>query len=224
MLSEHIKIGDRVEISLRRDNAADKSYVSLVENKIGDSELAIDVPISHGQLVAMKPGDNYRMLFFTDKGMYAFDANILKYFKEDGFNLIKVRLTSKGEKVQRRDFYRYECYLPMKFTIIRDFNPDQNEGEKPPNSLHDASIRDVSGGGVKFETDTAVEEGNLIKCAFRLDGILISAKGKVLSRDTQDNGRYKYMYRVQFVKISLENQESIIKYIFMEQRKLLGRV
>ena len=115
MLSDNISIGDRIEISLENDQDKTNTYFSCVENTIQNDKVTIRVPINYGKELFLDKNVEYSMLFFTEKGMILFKAVVESYIKQDDFNLMIVRLLNKGEKVQRRKFFRYTCLLPLKF-------------------------------------------------------------------------------------------------------------
>lgn len=218
MLSENIKVGDRLEIVLKRDEARGKPYVSQVENILDKDHLMVLVPISYGQIVRIPVGDMYSCLFITDKGMIRFDTAIQEIIKEDGFNLMKIKLLSEGEKMQRREFFRFTCLLPLKYTVINDAG-----GQETPQAMHEGIIKDVGGGGIRFVSNEHIEEGAKIKCLILLNEDYFIIIGMVLHRQSFPKSVYKYQYRAAFIDILPNEQERIVQFIFSEQRKNLAR-
>lgn len=220
MLFSNIKIGDRLEITLLQDRKSGRSYVSQVEDVIGGDEIVIHVPISYGQLVKLSMREWYSMLFFTEKGMIRFDAEITGYSKENEFHFMRVKLLSKGERIQRRDFFRFNCLLPLKFSIIEE---SESEDEAENTDINDAIIKDIGGGGLRFVTNESIGDKGKIKCVMMLGDDCFVISGKVLHKQYFPKSNYKYQYRVQFVNILELEQERIIQYIFNEQRKMMQK-
>lgn len=222
MLLDTVSIGDRLEISLNRDGGLDKSYVSQVEEIIDESELLIHMPISYGQLVRLSLSSNYSLLFFTERGMTRYDAKIIEYTKENGLNFMRVKLLNEGERIQRREFFRYLCLLPLKFTINLDDNKekeDNKDSEKEEYKPMDGIIKDLSAGGIRFSSNESVEEGMELECSLLLRDDHLKTTGLVLHKQFFPKSNSKYQYRVQFTEITSAEQERIAQYIFNEQKR-----
>ncbi len=218
MLLEHLKIGDRVEMTLLKDKSINKVFISQVEEIIDESHLILHTPITYGKLVKLPTDLGYSCLFLTGKCMLRYDTMILEYFKKDGFHLMRVQLTSDGEKIQRRDFFRFECLLPIKFALIND---DVEEEVAP--DMHEGIIKDVGGGGLRFVTNVEMPESGEIKCLIMLNSEYLLMVAKILSRQYFPKSSYKYQYRCIFIGVLPSEQEKIVRYIFNEQRKNLRR-
>ncbi|MDR1532723.1 MAG: flagellar brake protein [Clostridiales bacterium] len=214
-----IKVGDRLEISLKRDKDTGKAYVSQVEKILGKNQLLAQVPISYGQLVRLSVSDYYSCLFFTESGMLIFDATIMGYITEEGSNFMTLALKTTGEKVQRREFFRFMCLLPIKFSVVQD---PGTPGE-PSNAIHEGVIKDLGGGGVRFVSNGVISEGAKIKCVVLLNGEYFVAVAKILYKQVFPKSIYKYQYRGMFIGLLPSEQERIVQFIFNEQRKNLRR-
>jgi len=210
-----IRIGDRLEITLIREKVFGKAHVSQVEDIYENNELLVHTPISYGQIVKLSTTEQYSMLFFTEKGMIDFRAEVVGYKKDKEFNFMIVRLVSGGEKIQRREFFRYTCLIPLKFGIVRK-KKEQDEEELP---LSDGIIKDLGGGGVRFVTNESVEEDCTLKCVIMLGDQCIMVMGKILHKQFFPKSNYKFQYRIEFLDTSANEQEQIIQFIFREQRK-----
>lgn len=221
MLIDNIKIGDRIEINLLRDNRLGKVYISQVEEILSENEVLIHVPISYGQLVKLSLREKYSMLFFTEKGMVRFDSEIISYTKENEFNFMQVRLISEGERIQRREFFRFSCLLPMKFAKI-DGEIDENIITNKP--IVDGIIKDLGGGGIRFVSNESIEEGKKIKSIIMLGDECLVVLGKVLHKQFFPKSNFKYQYRIEFFGMQEAEQEKVIQYIFNEQRKTMRKI
>jgi len=209
-----IKIGDRLEITLYQNKTRSKSYVSQVEDIYTNNELLIHTPVSYGQLVKLSTTELYSMLFFTDRGMTDFKAEIIGHKKIKDFNYMIVRITSEGERVQRREFFRYTCLLPLKFAVV-----DEAEGAKQAGPMLDGIIKDLGGGGVRFVTNESLDESNQIRCVIMLGDQCVVTAGKILHKQFFPKSNYQYQYRLEFSNTTAAEKEEIVQFIFREQRK-----
>ncbi len=227
MLIQSIKPGDRVEITLPQDKEDYNTYKSQVESILQDSRVIIMVPIYYGKLVKLKLGKGYDLLFFTNNGMVRFDATILKYVKQGDFYFMIVNLDSEGEKIQRREFFRFPCIMPMKFSVLgtaeKILETDSKDKEQTGKnaSFHDAIIKDISGGGLKFVTNVKVEDKYLIRSILILDGEALVTIAKVLDSIYLPKLKLNYQYRCNFIGILPTEQDRIVQYIYNAQRKKL---
>jgi c-di-GMP-binding flagellar brake protein YcgR len=92
--------------------------------------------------------------------------------------------------------------------------------EKTP--FIDVITRDLSGGGICMAVKEKVDTAKPIECQLQLpESILIKFTGKAVRLSCVDNkGTYKYEVGIEFMEIDNKCRESIIGFIFQEQRKL----
>lgn len=89
-------------------------------------------------------------------------------------------------------------------------------------------IRDISGGGLKFVSQTAFTEGEQIALLFSLNShgkeTVYELAGEVLSCRENDNQKGEFEHRLKFTGILRNQREAIIRFIFEEERKKRSRV
>jgi len=228
MLYDSIKIGDRAEIymvkekSVNEKSVKEKSsgmvYYSQVEDILSDTDVLLHVPISYGQLVKLSMEGKYNVVFFTNKGMLTYEAEIKEFKKDNGLDFMAVALLSEGERVQRREFTRFTCLLPLKFTSVNETSFSRDH----MNYL-DGVIKDIGCGGLRYVTNESLEERDRIKSVVMLDDELLVLNGKILSKTYFPKSNFKYQYRVEFFGVTQEERDKITLYILNEERKLEKR-
>ena len=218
MLHDSIKAGDRLEISQAGDADARKVYISVVEEIIDMTTLTAHLPIEYGKLVKLDQSAVYPVLFFTEKGMLQFSVSIVEYLKTDGFSLMKLNLISEGERMQRRSFFRLNCVMPFKFSVLCN-GAEETDGRFP----YEGVIKDIGGGGVRFITNNEISESANINCALVIENDEIVSQGKVLHKQHFPKSNYAYQYRVQFMGMNHYDQERIVQFVYNEQRKIVKR-
>ena len=220
MLIDSINIGDRVEIQQNREGERPKTHVSQVENKLNDNKIVIHVPISYGQLIEMAQGVEYKFMFFTDKGLIRFTGVVEKQMEEEGFALLVIKLIGEGERIQRRDFFRFSCILPLKFSLLDNLTMTEVDEDE----VFQGIIKDIGGGGVCFLTNESIDENSTIKLVIKLEDSILVAIGEVIQKHYFPKSNYRYQYRVGFIGIHPAEQEKIVQFIFNEQKRMLQKV
>jgi len=218
----NIKVGDRLEMRFKKEGEVPKIYLSQVYDFSDKNSVVVHTPISYGKYVALTPKQPCSLLFFLGEGMMSFEAVVVKTFMEESFSLEKLQFTSEGEKMQRREFFRFECTLPIRFSVI---SPEVDTDRNPPTQqpLREGIIKDIGGGGLRFVSNADVESGENIKCLLLLEREYIVVIGKILHKYSFPRSPYKYQYRVIFVGILPEEKEKIVQYVFNQQRSLLSK-
>lgn len=241
-----IETGNRLELQkIRRIGASEEeAYVSRFLYQQSEDEAVIEMPVKEGRLVVMEPGEAFQVCFYTNKGLYRCQVQVVSRHYEDKLPMVVIKFQSEFERLQRRQHYRMECLLDMEFYVpekaaleqlLREKNNVQEpleqteeEGEIAPIQLFTGVTLDLSGGGVRFNSEHQTEEGSTIvmKIAFPEQTApqvqLLFAK--VLTVLPVPNHTGLYEHRVQFVSITNAERESIIRYIFLEERKRRQRL
>jgi len=222
----NIKVGDRLEMRFFVEGEASKIYVSQVY-EYENNTVIIHTPISYGKHVNLPNSEKCSLLFFQDESMLSFSAAVVSSYIKDDLTLTKMVLTSDAEKIQRREFFRFECTLPIRFAVIQSSKPDSGLGPKEPattaQNLHEGIIKDLGGGGLRFVANAEVDNGDNLKCLLLLEREYIVVIGKVLQKHSFPKSPYKFQYRIIFVGILPEEKDKIVQYVFNQQRKLLLR-
>lgn len=214
-----------MEIELKRNERRGKVYVSQVENILDGNTVTAYLPVSYGHVVNLPAEAEYVFLFFTEAGLLRFEGRIIGKFEEDGLSFMEIRLSLGGEKIQRRNYYRFPCLLPMKFTLVEEGHILTEYTEDEANEkMHNAIAKDLGGGGIRFIANADISEKNYLKCIIKLDDDYLIILGKVLQKYYFPKSNYRYQYRAGFVGILPEQRENIIRFIFKEQKKMLQKM
>jgi c-di-GMP-binding flagellar brake protein YcgR len=247
MLQKLVNIGDKIEIkqldqkgSLMRSS---KVYVSQMVDFGEDNKISIATPIKSGIIILLEKWVNYRLYFYTIRGLFQCDCTMIQTYRENNMVLALVKLTSEPEKIQRRQYYRLEYVHEIVYRHITEeetklegkllnekiTNPDEkNEIKKKIANLSKvwthAAITDLSGGGCRFNSEQKLKSGDKVR--IKLDFIIknelkkldiiadIIASQKMLDR----SGVYEH--RAEFYNIMKNDREHLIKYIFEQERRL----
>ncbi len=239
MLSKYVKVGDKLELESIEDNSEKdelidkKNYRSQVYDIVSEDQIKIAMPMEQGKVVLLPVDGEYNICFYAQSGLYQCLARVIDRYKTDNIFILVMELTTDIRKYQRREYYRLNCVLDMK---VREVLPAE---KAIPNGLEqvyfldtditfsNGTMVDISGGGARFISKSKYPKGCNIQFAFSLfvSGKLTEYKllGRVLFSEELASRPGAFEHRIQFINIMNDERESIIKFIFEEERKIRRR-
>lgn len=227
MLEKYVRVGDKVELRLRHgilteeEEKALKIYLSKINMILDEDKVEILMPIEQSRLVLLPRNVIFVMVVYTSNGLYQCDVKMTERYKSGNIALQVVELISPLKRFQRREYYRYSCNIPV---LSRNLTEEEQEMFVLDETLEKADgwALDIGGGGVRFCTEQKYVPRELVVCELQLevkDSVKsIETIGRVLSvKPIKDSGTFET--RVQFKRISNKDRETIIQYIFEDERK-----
>lgn len=198
-----------------------KVLTSKVYDVLDSNLLQIAMPIYEGKMVPLGMDTVYSATFYTEKGLFECFVKVTSRYKSGQLFCLEVTMLNQLTKVQRRQFFRLDCAIDGYSRIISDEEYDTGIYEDDDN-WNNIRIADISGGGVKMYQHLCVEPNEIVLLKFNLpieEKLFgVETMGRIL-RAVPFNGRTDiYDHRVEFMNISKENRDNIVKYIFEEQR------
>lgn len=215
----NLKQGTQIEITSITDKECKFISHSKLEEFTKKDELLISLPISDGNVVKLSKNMEYSIVFKTPNGIFKNFMVVKEYFSEGNNKYVRIKLSDKTRKLQRRESYRFEVSTEIDFDIVKE-KIEETFFSEIPLLLKGESV-DISSGGVKFLSNEELEEGNLIKIKFALGEKTLYAIGTILHLEVLENKNFNYEYKLKFEMINRDSIEYISKYIFDKQRELL---
>ena len=229
-------IGDRIELihikSAIGRKVSDKKYGSHVLDFDGDRTAQIAMPISEGKVIPLEIDDDYNLCFFTNSGLYQCTAQIKKRYTENRMYVMDVIFLTPLKKFQRRKFYRLDCLFPIRYRIVpkeqfEKKNEAEQDNEKDEILWEEGTISDLSGGGIRFHGSKECKKEDLVEIVLPLSlqsGIVpLSLYMKVVACVHFEGSRSAYETRGEFLNINEKERETVIKYVFEEQRRRMRK-
>ncbi len=226
-----ISVGNKLELirleNVIKNDAEKKVYISKVYDILPKRILQIAMPILEGKIVPLEVDGKYYAVFYTDKGLLSCNVIVSQRYKSGNLFFVDIKLLSEPAKVQRREYYRYNCKLEAKYRAIsvNEYEtgvPDNAEIPEDDLPWEQSVILDISGGGLRAIQKENVERGTVIRVKFSLS---ISDKvhtfrpfAKVLSSTLKEGRIPAYEVRMKFLKIRQEDRDDIIRFIFESER------
>lgn len=221
-----VSLGDKLElkkISLNdKDEKKGHIYISQVLDFKRDDLLKVAMPIVNGRVVPLTVNENFTAMFYTSKGMYEAKVVITDRYKEKNLFILEVEIMSSFTKVQRRQYFRYECNLPIQYRVVEEVSQGNKEEEQTDIIWGKAVMVDLSGGGAKFITRDKLEAGVNLNLLFNLESVLgcstIDTQAFLIASVKSQRRNDLYEQRVEFIGMDDAKREIIIKYIFEMER------
>ena len=209
-----MSVGNKIELSKIKKNKDDDAvtYVSQILD-MKDEKIVAAMPISEGHIVPIEPGSRMHAYFYTVKGIFSCE-------------ILVTECTTELKKFQRRQFYRLPCTIEGYFRKLTDtellrFQHD-NIVPEDTQDVDKGIIVDISGGGLRIMTEKPLEKNNYIYIRFPVEMNIgnrdIEVVGRVILSLESPNRKDCYDNRIQFKGISRELRETVVKYIFEQQR------
>lgn len=247
MANEVIQIGNKIEMravqkrALTMDTVETDVYVSQFLQWADINVASIAIPTFKGHLVPLRVDDVYELQFVTRGGLYRCRGKIVKRTKTaNNLAVAEVRFISALEKFQRRQYYRMNCIMSMSYSVLTDVQRELYKEKKRCLSLeqklniekklesqemlfHKATVLDISGGGMRFNSSVQQEPGDIMLLQPALPEAVRKKIpylfGRIISsRRIPNKEPIAFDNRVEFVEITSSEQEQIITYIFKEER------
>ncbi len=245
-----INIGDKIELthvkSAYRRKLSDRTYGSKLLDYDGFREAKVSMPIYEGKVVPLELDDEYDLCFFTSFGLFRCRAKVRKRTREGKMHVLHMEFLSLPKKYQRRKFFRLECMMEIRY---REISQDEKvlydlveaeEIEDFERKLYEkkmcelagrwnkALLTDISGGGVRMQCKDKVELGTFIEVDIPLEttsagSYRFCCLAKVVATLDINNGVYHSELRCEYENIGREQRESVVKYVFEEQKRRLRK-
>ena len=169
-----LNIGDKIDITRKfKSDATEKKYISKVQDFKDDDKVVISMPMERMEYVPVKIGDKFETCFCTKNGIYKCKSQVIEIGKDRGQMVCTIQFMSEMEKFQRREYFRLEYVTDIKFAkLSRDYKGDPLEIN--PSEWNKATLTDISGGGMKFNSKASLSDAKEVMISFTLGKDLTS--------------------------------------------------
>ena len=208
-------------------------YIYSVFGVSKNKDIVFHIPTRKGHTVTIPMNVPFNAVFNTKQGMFQLTGEITKRGRLENFPVYIFEPSTELSKVQRRDYYRFQCLLPVKILPIPEdvaFLPNmalvESDLEKYGNTYGDpvdGDIMDISGGGAKIHSKKDIMTDRYMYMSFKVKSDTVNERINVIARRVRSeykDGLRIFEHRVEFLFKEAEDRETIIKYIFDEERRL----
>lgn len=239
-LSDIVCLGDKIDIKMSREQHGQENggqvanvYQSSVSDFVSDMELEIDMPTQAGRLVLFHINERCEFVFYTRRGMYCCSGVVKSRCRKDNLYLLVVEITTTPTKFQRREFFRIEYLTEIKYYEISEETAamssmeqiyDMVRGEEYLEQMKHGFLKDISGGGVKFNSFIPHKKNDFLLLMFRLANKCIDENFylvcQIIESGEKSGQRKLYENRAQFLYKDLKDREKIVRFVFEEERRI----
>lgn len=224
MRFDELNVGLKLELKLYSEDNTKRGtvYVSEFEWAENNSIVFVAAPIYEGRLYPVSIGTMLEIAFIIGNNLYEFRAKVLDRGVKHNISLLKLEAMTEISKIQRREFFRFDCAIPVSYRIVNSLK----SGDADDKTFVKTYTRDISGGGLCIRLREKIDYEKLVECELALNDFnKLTFIGKVVRVTKYDTvqGTYKYEIGVLFEKIEERDREKVISYIFQEQRRLIKK-
>lgn len=234
MESELLKIGTKLEfMTVQGDEeqvTKKHTYYSQITDFKKEGMIQVMMPMEEGRMVALSLSERYHVIAYTDKGIYQGIGEVVDRYKTENFYFLDIVFRGPLEKKQRREFFRCECLIDVKYVTLEQQEAEAvekgviTEKEFPvEKTIEEAVAVDISGGGIRLISKKNQEDGSFIMVKIPLTIGSVNQEycvlGTIVSCKRIEDNINRYENRIQFVDIDRRVQEKVIRFIFDEERK-----
>jgi c-di-GMP-binding flagellar brake protein YcgR len=234
-MDSRITIGDKIDlekIETRLSVDPDKRppvYVSQVLDDSDNGEILAAMPFQEGKVVPLSVGQKFHATFYSQSGLLRCEVEVTGRYKKGSLFLVELTQQSLYKKVQRREFFRLACNLPIEYRIVSDVEMKlieegtsyDEESMKP--EWKKGVILDLSGGGIRFVSSYREEKDSFLQVRFEMpvedEDEIFCLYATLLRCEQNRNNTTLYDQRVMFWRLDYTLREKVIRSIFEIQRK-----
>lgn len=209
-----LQINTKINVTVR-NGEYEGVYDSRIEDITKDG-IYISIPTLKGVPFLIRSGSVVDISFVANGGRFSFQAEVEGRVK-DGINMLKLKKPPYIHKSELRRYFRIGCRL--KITISRLLYQKSNGNVTAKIDAYEATVKDISGGGVRIQVAAEFQEDDVILLDFKNYFPTINEIfGKVVKIFPKNENLHEY--GVEFISIKERDRDLIIKYVFMRQIEL----
>lgn len=214
-LFEDIEIGKRIKIVKKSKD--DDYLASQVLDIIEEKYIVISGPIKRSDFIFIHKDDLIELYYTVkDKGIFSYTAKVISREFSPVYTL-KTERVSKINKIQQREHYRLLIGLPVEKEHEIYINGKKEIYKEQ------CEAKDISGGGMRIYSNYKHKLDDEIYCKIKIEDEIININALVKRVEEIDTFDFEYSLGVSFLEIEELSRDTIISYIFEQQRILRNK-
>jgi len=188
----------------------------------GIDSRTLAVPTPDEANVLLHPGRGLMVSFRQGRYSYRFETEIMRRLPGP-HSLLVLQRPEKVQRLERREFFRMEAYLPCRFRL----DPQEAPASDAPELLlpYTGVITNLSGSGLRMVTDHRIRGRPLMTVSFTIEipggREQVEARAAPLTCESAEEGGYEV--RARFTEIRRSQRERIVAFVVERERELLRR-
>ena len=137
ILKTDLKAGEKIDMEI-----AGNSFRTELQELFPNGSFSLSHPMRKSNFIRLEPGHEVKIYYYRSDGLYAFEASVVRSYKQDDFRMILLTAVSEPYKHQRRQWYRLpislsvKVQLPVQVSVPR---PSLEQGGNPEEISRKAS-------------------------------------------------------------------------------------
>lgn len=216
-MKARIQVAFRERLELVVSDGPQAGVYSTRVQDITEAHIAVDAPVSGWHTIFLKEGLPLWVTFARENdARYRFRSKVSGKTLEP-LPMILIEPPGEIERMQDREFVRVPAALPVRCAFVN--REGRNETPEP----FDATIVDISAGGIRVGTDRALKRGTYLSVIFDLPGLMHFDRTDVRVIDVMEEREGRYFLLCMFLNITEGMREQIVRYNLAQQRTLLRK-
>jgi len=191
-----------------------RSYSTYVED-VEENALVVAHPMKGPAPVPVRVGDPVRIEYTVPGAASVSIVTRVARLERRGAPVVVLALPPDKRigAVQRRQFVRLDVSLPLTYTILYWPRDTRRQGE-----TYQSRTRDLSAGGAQILCPEEYPVGTQLEMDLELPAEVVHVKAEVVREVERLSGGGAWV-AVRFLAPSFDTRETIVRYIFEEERK-----
>ncbi len=206
-------INDSIRVALVHPDGVEGDRVHTYVQDISDSALTVPIPTGSGVLLYFPRGCRAAIYTVRDDALYRGGSWVLRVTREGGRPVMEMSVPDTYERVQRREYVRWECTLNVQW-----WSADPAADEDRGNAGRGVTVN-ISCGGMLVACDGPLTIGTECHFEIFLPDATVQVVGRPL-RSESGPGEDPSFWAVEFTSIEIRDQDRIMSFIFNEQLRL----
>lgn len=229
------KVDIRIVQKMMRDDPKEKKnsvYYSTIYDINSDDTLELNMPLEGQKLRILPKNIRYEFIFTMNQGIYKAEGTVIEHLKKGTVYLLKAQLTGPLQKMQRREYFRISCMIPVSFVVMDEYAlscENLQQMKEYLDAMQDIKVcgmgtmLDISGGGTRFVSTESLKDVEYLLLQFQLplkNGMREMEVTAQVIESTRVKGENKFIHRAKFFYQESRTKELLIRYIFEEERRI----
>ena len=217
------------------EEAKEHKLGSSIHDITDDTHIVLTNPTIKTRLIPVHAGERYNAYFFAGKMIYTAPVTVIKSRTEGNFRVVDVELTGSVQKFDRRQYYRLETSMDVRFLMLtaenaKEFQTAVKEGRllTMPGFEVGTTI-DIGGGGIRFTSKVELPKDAMV--ITHMVATLPNGEkknyvflGKIINTSLLNGQRGCFDHRMKFVDMKQEAREEFVRFIFEWERDRLKKM
>jgi len=209
MRSKWFKPKQRIELHIETDRGT-LNLSTHIEHITEAGEFIVAAPFYKGQLYPFLSREHVEMFSIVEgTGVISCDVVVEKRLRNGDIVLLLLEQISDVRRTQRRKHYRLPTLLEAELLVEN----------RPQLERFHAVSKDLSAGGIRLVTPKQLFKQEHVKLSVDLNGSPLSLHSSVLESIEMPSESLRFDTRFLFESLNVDQERTIVAYIFEEQRK-----